>query len=82
MSAENRKKPEFTQQEVNTVLRAEEAKKLMQLLQKNGGANLAQASEALKRGDLAKAAPLLKPLLDNPDAEILLQRISQKLGRS
>ena len=82
MSTEKRIRPEFTQQEVNTVLQTEEVKKLLQLLKKDGGAGFTQASEALKRVDLRKIAPLLKPLLDNPDAEMLMQKISQKLERS
>lgn len=82
MNAENRRKPEFTQEEVNAIVQTEEARKLLQMLQKNGGSKLTQATDALRQGDLKQIAPLLKPLLDNPDAEILLQKISQKLGRS
>lgn len=75
-------KPEFNRKDVETVSRSPEAKKLLQMLQKDGGNALSDASEALKKGDYSKAAAMLKPLLEAPDTEILLQELSRKLGRS
>ena len=64
------------------MLQVDEARKLLQLLRRDGGTDFAQASEAVKQGDYKKALPILKSLMENPDAERLLQQISEKLGRS
>lgn len=73
--------PPFTKAEMDAVLRSKEGKLLLQMMQKNGAFGVSQASEALKKGDYAKAISMLKPIMDTPNTEALLQELSRKLGR-
>lgn len=75
-------KPEFTRKEIEAVSQSAEARQLLHLLQKDGGSGLAQASEAMKKGEYAKAASILKPLLQAPDTESLMQELNRKFGRN
>lgn len=75
-------KPEFSSKDKETILHSDEAKMLYQLLQKDGGKGLAQATEALKKGEYTKAASILKPLLETPNSEMLMQELNRKLGRN
>lgn len=75
-------KNEFNQKDMEMVFRSPEARQLLQMLKKDGGTGLSQASEAAKKGEYAKAASILKPLLEMPDTEMLIQELSRKLGRN
>ncbi len=81
MSDENKKSP-FTAKNMETVFRAPEAKELLHILNKDGGAGISRATEALRSGDYGKAVSFLKPLLDSPDSEMLLKELNRKLGQS
>ncbi len=82
MSAENGKIPLFSKNDTETVKQAAEAAALFHLLQKNGGTDFHAALDALKMGNYEKAAKILKPLLNTPDAENLIERLNQKIGRA
>lgn len=75
-------KPEFTSKDMETVFRSDEAKRLLKIMQKDGGKGLLQATAAIKSGEYAKAASIIKPLLDEPNSEFLLQELGRKLGRN
>ena len=73
--------PAFSQREINAIMQSKEAKALLEMMQKNSASGVSQASEALKKGDYAKAASLLKPAVEGPKMEALLQELSRKIGR-
>lgn len=73
--------PVFSQKDILTVMQSGEAKALLEMMQKNSASGVSQASEALKKGDYAKAISILKPVLNGPNTEALLQELSRKLGR-
>lgn len=81
MQNSNKKLP-FTPKEMETVIQSSEARELLHILNKDSGAGIAQATAALKNGDYGKAVSCLKPLLDAPNAEVLLQTLNKKLGQS
>ena len=55
-----------------------DGKRLMQLLQSDGGAALASAAAAIRRGDAGSAQALLSPLLVG-EGEALAGRLSDRL---
>lgn len=73
--------PKITAAAAETVLRSKEARQLMEILRKDGGEALANAAKAAKAGDHEKAAQILKPLLNDPNAENLMGQLSRQLGR-
>lgn len=44
---------------------------------RGGGQTLQQAAAAAQRGDMAGAQAMLKPLLDDPQAAALLEKLKQ-----
>ncbi len=59
------------------MLASKEGKQLFTLLSGDRTA-LQEAAAAVQRGDTAAAQERLKPLLDNPEAAALLQKIDKK----
>ena len=74
------KAPQFTPEQVNAVLGSQEGKKLLTLLNRDGGALLRKAAEAVRSGDYSGAQALLSPLMQTPEAAELVQRINEKQG--
>ena len=81
MSNEN-KVPGFSGKNVDAVIRSSEARELLHILNQDGGAGISRATEALRSGDYKKAVSCLKPLLESPKSEELLQELNRKLGQS
>ena len=61
--------------EAQRILHAPEAQQLLALLSRGGGQTLQQAAAAAQRGDMAGAQSMLKPLLDDPQAAALLEKL-------
>ena len=68
-------KQEDAKKEAQRILHAPEAQQLLALLSRGGGQTLQQAAAAAQRGDMAGA--MLKPLLDDPQAAALLEKLKQ-----
>ena len=69
-------KQEDAKKEAQRILHAPEAQQLLALL-RGGGQTLQQAAAAAQRGDMAGAQAMLKPLLDDPQAAALLEKLKQ-----
>ena len=74
--------PEFSPKDIEAIARTDEAKMLLQMLRNDGGSGLTKATEAMNKGDYAEAVSLLKPLLNTPNSQALMQAINKKLGRN
>ena len=70
--------PSFSEADVRKVLGSKEGQALLRLLNKDGGAALKQAADALKAGDTAKAQALVKPIMQTPEAAALVEKLNQK----
>ena len=68
-------KQEDAKKEAQRILHAPEAQQLLALLSRGGGQTLQQAAAAAQRGDMAGAQAMLKPLLDDPQAAALLEKL-------
>ena len=68
-------KQEDAKKEAQRILHAPEAQQLLALLSRGGGQTLQQAAAAAQRGDMAGAQSMLKPLLDDPQAAALLEKL-------
>lgn len=75
-------KNEFNRKDMETIARSPEARQLLEMLKKGSGSGLSQAAEAVKKGEYAKAASILKPLLEMPDTAMLMEELNRKLGRN
>ena len=70
-------KQEDAKKEAQRTLHAPEAQQLLALLSRGGGQTLQQAAAAAQRGDMAGAQAMLMPLLDDPQAAALLEKLKQ-----
>lgn len=68
----------FSESDVKKVLTTPEGKKLMQLLNRDGGKTLQQAAQALKNGQSEAAQQLLKPLMESEAATELVQKLNRE----
>ncbi len=68
----------FSEQDIKRVLGSDEGKQLLRLLNRDGGAALRQAAEAIKAGDAARAKQLLSPIMETSEAASLVEKINQK----
>lgn len=75
---ETEKKPEISPQEAKKLLSTPEARQLMALLSKDGGQSLQRAAAELRRGNTAGVQEVLKPLVETPEADALLKKLSRK----
>lgn len=72
------RQPTFTPGQLQSVLGTQEGKKLLQLLNRDGGAALRQAAAAVKSGDYETAKRIMQPLVQTPEASELLEKIDQR----
>ena len=70
-------KQEDAKKEAQRILHAPEAQQLLALLSRGGGQTLQQSAAAAQRGDMEGAQAMLKPLLDDPQAAALLEKLKQ-----
>ena len=62
------------------LLKSPEGQKLLQLMQKDGGAALRKAAAAAKNGDHAAVKASLEPLLQGTDAQSLAEKLFTQHG--
>lgn len=70
--------PSFSEAEIKKVLATAEGQALLRMLNKDGGALLRQAADAVKSGNLQKAQELVRPVMESTDAQTLIRKINQK----
>ena len=78
MKQESQKFPQFSAEQAKKILGSAEGKQLIALLNRDGGQQLRQAAEALRRGDMARAQALMQPLTQDREAAELLKKINGK----
>lgn len=67
----------LSQENIQRVLTSPEGRQLLALLMRDGGAALAKAGEALRRGDQAAAEAILAPIMNTPQAQELVAKINR-----
>ena len=70
----------LTEQQLRSLLRAPESKRLIELLQASGTEALNKAAEAARSGDFAAVKQILSPTLQGSGAEKLAEQLKYKLG--
>jgi len=70
--------PAFSETEIKKVLATAEGQALLRMLNRDGGALLRQAADAVKSGNLQKAQDLVRPVMESKDAQTLIKKINQK----
>ena len=66
----------FRSQDLARILGSAEGRRLMALLQRDGGERLRAAVQAASAGRSEEAKALLAPLLEDPEAQALLKKLS------
>lgn len=69
--------PDLTQ--LSKLAQTEDGKQLLSLLLQSGGDRLQSAAAMAAQGDLSGAGALLAPLLSDPQAQALLERLEKQL---
>lgn len=67
-------------EQLQALMGAAETKKLLAILQRDGGTAWNQATQAIRQGDYSKAQSILQPLVSGTDAASIAQQLRQKLG--
>ena len=67
----------FSESQIRAVLGSAEGKKLLSLLQQDGGERLKQAAAAIKSGNYASAQTILEPVMQTQEASELVQKINK-----
>ena len=77
---ENGKVPQggIRPEQLRSMLASKEGKQLMELLSRDGGIALRQASAAAKNGDYDRAKRIMEPLMQSPEAVWLVDEINRK----
>ena len=78
MKQDSSNSPKFSAEQAKKMLGSAEGKQLIALLNRDGGQQLRQAAEALRRGDMAQAQALMQPLTEDREAAELLKKINGK----
>lgn len=75
---EDKKEFSFSAAEVRAVLGSKEGKRLIELLNSDGGAALRSAAQSVKDGNYEKAKQTVAPLLQSQEAQSLMQSIQNR----
>ncbi len=70
--------PQFSAEQIRSVLGSKEGQKLLALLNRDGGTALKQAAGAVKSGDYDAARRILEPVMQTPEAGKLVDEINRK----
>ncbi|MEA4965682.1 MAG: hypothetical protein VB055_07665 [Oscillospiraceae bacterium] len=68
----------FSEAEIRKVFTSSEGKKLLQLLNQDGGQKLRQAAEALRNGQTETAQQILSPVMESDEASRLIEKLNQE----
>lgn len=78
MEKDSAKNPQFSPEQIRSLLNSDEAKQLMALLQRDGGQRARQAAEEFRKGNSSAAQELLRPMVQAKEAEELLIKMNGK----
>ena len=78
MFEENQNPLGFDPEQARKILRSPEAKALLKLLDRDGGAALRQAAEKMKAGDLAGAQAAVAQTMTDPQAQALVEKLNRQ----
>lgn len=67
----------FTPEQIRKVLGSDEGKRLLEILNRDGGAALRQAAAAYQAGDSERVRQLMEPLMRAPEAAGLIERLNR-----
>lgn len=67
----------LSQESIQRVLSSPEGRQLLALLMRDGGAALAKAGDAVRRGDQAAAEAILSPIMNTTEAQALIDKINR-----
>lgn len=67
-------------EQLQALMGAAETKKLLALLQRDGGDAWKRATQAVRQGDYAKTQSILQPMVSGTEAAAIAQALRQKLG--
>lgn len=67
----------FSEADVKKLLHSKEGQQLLSLLNRDGGAKLRQAADALKSGNTERMQQILTPILQTEEATALLERLDR-----
>lgn len=67
-------------QAVESLMKSQEAKQLMELLSKNSEQNLQQAAQSAINGNTAQLAQLVEGLMRNPQSAKLVEDLNKKVN--
>ena len=70
----------FSPEQIRSVLGTGEGQRLLQLLNRDGGAALRKAAELVKAGDMEGAKRVMEPLMRDPETAGLAEEIRRKQG--
>ena len=79
---EQKKELSFSAAEIQAVLGSQEGKRLLELLNRDGGAALRSAAQSVRNGDMAAAKAAVAPLLQTGEAQSLMEKISGRAQRN
>lgn len=65
-------------EQIRQLLQTQEGQRLLQILNRDGGAAMRQAADSVRAGDLEAVKQQLGPLLNSEEAAQLLQKLTQK----
>lgn len=68
----------FSEADVKKALTSPEGKKLLQLLNRDGGKRLREAAEALKDGRQEDAQAILSPIMESREVSEVIRKINQE----
>lgn len=71
----------FSESQIRAVLGTSEGKKLLELLQNDGGERLRRAAAAIKNGNYASAQAILEPVMQTQEASELVNKINQSKSK-
>ena len=67
-------------QAVESLMKSQEAKQLMELLSKNSEQNLQQAAQSAIKGNTSQLAQLVEGLMRNPQSAKLVEDLNKKIN--
>ena len=73
----NRQNLPFNENDVRRVLGSPEGKKLLQMLNRDGGQTLRKAADALRTGNPEEAMRILSPVMESDEAAGLIEKLNR-----
>ncbi len=70
----------FSKEDLKRVLTSPEGQRLLAILRQSGGSALDQAAASVRSGDYAAAQTLLEPMLRDPEAQKLVEKLKSGKG--